>query len=145
MSEELERYRAERPQRPRGLQVPEGFGYIHYKAYLYLKFGPEGYRERDALQMPPVAWPLATLHAVEHGCRQLSYWRGLSADTPLEGIGIDGFYRLVGMFHFRVEQQSLLDTDDDGFFTDEMSIRHIVNGNVITLYNRVPVQDDIIL
>ena len=143
MSEEVERYQAERVPPPKGLKVPEGFGYVHYKAYLYLKVGPDGYRKRDALQMPPEDWSCATLQAIEHGCRQPSTWRGISADIPLEGIGIDGFYRLVNLFHFRVVHQLLLDTDDDGFFTDEMSITHIVNGNVLTLYNRVPVQDDI--
>ncbi|TVQ41557.1 MAG: hypothetical protein EA384_00150 [Spirochaetaceae bacterium] len=143
MSDELERYRAQRSQPPAGVQIPDGFGYVQFKAFLYLELGPEGYRERDALQMPPADWPQSALEAIGHGCRQLFHWRGLSAEAPLEGIGIDGFYRLIRMFHFRVAQQTALTTDEDDCITDRMSIRHIVTGKELTLYNRVPQQTEI--
>ncbi|TVR35921.1 MAG: hypothetical protein EA404_00240, partial [Spirochaetaceae bacterium] len=121
MSDELERYRTQRPRPPAGVQIPDGFGYVQFKAFLYLELGPEGYRERDALHMPAADWPLAALEAIEHGCRQLFHWRGIGAEAPLEGIGIDGFYRLIRMFHFRVEQQTALTTDEDDCITDRMS------------------------
>ncbi|TVQ35470.1 MAG: hypothetical protein EA384_16185 [Spirochaetaceae bacterium] len=139
ISTRLERYRSQKSSPPAGLHVPEGFGYIHYKAFLYLDIGPEAYREGDALRMPPPAWSAATLETLEHGCRQIFHWRGISDDSPLEGIGIPGFYQLIQLFHFRVASQVLLDTDV-GFNLDRMRIRHIVDGKEFTLYNRVPEQ-----
>ena len=138
----MERYRSQKSSPPAGLHVPEGFGYIHYKAFRYLDIGPEAYREADALRMPPLDWSAAALETLKHGCRQIFHWRGISKDSPLEGIGIPGFYDLIWLFHFDVANQMLLETDGD-FFLDQMRIRHIVDGKEFTLYNRVPQQTDI--
>ena len=142
MSTEYDRYSAELTSPPAGIVVPKGFRYIHFKAFLYREVGAEEYRERDALRMHPPDWPPESLEAVESGCRQIYQWRGISAGCPIEDIGIDGFYRLISLFHFRVVGQRLLDTDD-GFNLDKMKIRHIVQGDELTLYNRVPEQTEI--
>jgi hypothetical protein len=134
--EMVERYEAETLPPPAGVKPPEHFGYIHFKAYKYLKIGPDAYSSQDALGMPPQGAPPHLLALVEQGCRQIVDWRGISPETPLQGLGINGFYRLIEVFHFKVVGQSATFGDDDSVM-DKMTIKHGVTGEEITLYNLV--------
>jgi hypothetical protein len=132
----VERYRAEAPRPPEGLDIPEKFGYIHFKSFSYLARGPEAYRAQDAMSMPPEGTSPSTLALLDKGCRQILDWKGIQPDNPLTGLGIDGFYRLIDLFHFKVVQQSALH-QNNGAIVDKMKISHVMSGEEITLFNQV--------
>jgi len=134
--EMVERYEAETLPPPAGVTPPEYFGYIHFKAYKYLKIGPNAYSAQDALGMPPTGAPPPLLALVEQGCRQIVDWRGISPERPLQGLGIKGFYRLIEVFHFKVIGQSATFLAN-GSVMDKMTIKHSVTGEEITLFNLV--------
>ncbi len=134
--EMLERYEAEVTPPPSGLKPPEHFGYIHFKAYSYLKMGPEAYRGQDAFGLPPENASPSILDLIEQGCRQIVDWKGITSESPLQGLGINGFYRLAELFHFNVTGQEA-SFGNDGTVTDKMMIKHRVTGEELTLYNRV--------
>jgi hypothetical protein len=113
------------------------FWYIHFKAFAFLRVGPEEYRSHDALQQPPANLPAARLHAIKRGCEQILQFRGLSADRPLEDLGVDGFYALLRLFHFTLGQQAALGSGADDTILDQMTMRHLVDGRELTLYNKV--------
>ncbi len=127
----------EAPPRPAGFEAPALFLYIHYKAWRFLKVGPDEYRLDDALQQPPATWGPETIAAVTRGCEQFLQYRGTTPDEPLEGVGIDGFYQLLQLFHFKAASQALLD-HPSGMMLDRMEMRHVVDGRTIVLYNLVP-------
>jgi hypothetical protein len=135
-TEMVERYEAETLPTPAGVNIPENFGYIHFKAYKYLKLGPDAYSAQDALGMPPNGAPPPLLALVEQGCRQIVNWKGLSPERPLQGLGIKGFYRMIEVFHFKVSEQSAT-FGNDGNVMDKMTIKHSVTGEQIALYNLV--------
>jgi len=134
--EMIEHYEVETLPPPEGVNPPEHFGYIHFKAYKYLKIGPDAYSAQDALGMPPRGALPSLLALVEQGCRQIVDWRGLSPERPLQGLGINGFYRMIEVFHFKLAEQSAT-FGDDGSVMDKMTIKHSVTGEQITLYNLV--------
>ncbi len=134
-----ERYDAETSMPPEGLEVPEQYEYIRYKAFVFLTVGPDEHRKFDALDQPPESWPDTVLDLVRLGCRQLLEWRGLMPDWPFDGVGIGGFYSLLRLFHFGPSLQSALITEEDpDFICDRMEMRHFVTGEVVILFNRVP-------
>ena len=134
-----ERYDAETSMHPEGLGVPEPYEYIRYKAFVFLTLGPDAYREFDAFNQPPAGWPELAQDAVTIGCRQLLDWKGLTPEQPLDGVGIGGFYSMLRIFHFGcVMQEALALESDPVHFCDRMQMRHVVNGDQLTLYNRVP-------
>ena len=132
----IERYEAEMLPPPSGLKIPEKFGYIHFKAYSYLARGPEAYRKQDAFGMPPEGTSLSIFAMIDQGCRQILEWRGIDETRPLEGLGINGFYRLIELFHFESIGQSAT-FNKDGTVLDKMKIKHAVTDEEMTLYNMV--------
>lgn len=130
------RYRREAPPPPPGIEVPKMFGYIHYKACRYLTVGPAKYRQGDFFHLPPKEWSPEQLELVKRGCEQIVAWRGIAPESPLENIGIDGFYALLHVFHFKLKQQSAFD-GGDGTILDKMEMEHAVTSEEITLHNRV--------
>ena len=133
-----DKYEKEASAPPPGVIVPEVFSYLHFKAFAFLTAGPDEYRLNDAFHLPPQNLPAARLDAIKRGCEQIVQWRGVSAERPLEDIGVDGFYALLRLFHFGTVAQKALATDlPDGIVMDEMQMKHIVDGREITLYNKV--------
>lgn len=120
-----------------GGEVPDVFRYLHFKAFAFLRTGPEEYRKHDALGRPPVGLPASRMDAIRRGCEQIIEFRGLSYARPLEGIGIDGFYALIRLFHFESDHQTALTSDTPGVVVDEMRVTHVMNSRTLTLYNRV--------
>lgn len=134
----LEKYRREAVPSPAGIDVPRMFGYIHYKAFRYLAHGPNKYRKGDFFHLPPIEWSSDKLAAVRQGCEQILQWRGLSPESPIEGIGITGFYALLQLFHFKLKKQSALDAAESGMILDRMEMQHAMNpDDELTLYNLV--------
>jgi hypothetical protein len=131
------RYAREVPLPPEGLEIGYAAAYIHYKAFVYLSYGPAAYREADTLGRPPENWEDAKLEELRLGCEQLVAWRGFHPEMPLEGIGIGGFYRLLEVFHFELAQQAAM-PGPDGMILDRMMMRHAIDGREVTLYNLVP-------
>ena len=41
------------------------FGYIHFKAFVFLQLGPERHRSIDAFQFPPGEWSEGTLETMK--------------------------------------------------------------------------------
>jgi hypothetical protein len=119
--EVVECYDAENLQPPAGVDPPEHFGYIHFKAYRYLRIGPDAYRAQDSLGMPPKGAPPHLIALIEHGCRQIVDWRGILPERPLQGLGVNGFYRMIEVFHFTLARQSAK-YRDDGSVMDKMTI-----------------------
>jgi hypothetical protein len=131
-----EKYRQEVSPPPSEVTVTGEFGYIHYKAFRYLTVGAAKYRRSDFFHLPPRDWSSAKFEAVRRGCEQIVRWRGMTPESALEGIGIEGFYALLQLFHFELKQQSLLPGDEETFM-DKMEMRHVVSSHEITLYNKV--------
>lgn len=128
------------PKPPAGIAVPAVFWYLHYKAFAFLAVGPDEYRSHDALRQPPEHLPATRLNAIKQGCEQILQFRGLSADRPLEGISVDGFYALLRVFHFALDERATLGTGVIGTVLDQMKMRHLVDGQEVTLYNLVTVK-----
>jgi hypothetical protein len=133
-------YEHEAPKPPADVPVPDEFWYLHFKAFAFLTAGPDEYRSYDAMQQPPENLPETRLHAINRGCEQILQFQGLSPDRPLESIGVDGFYALLRLFHFGVAQQAALATGATGTVLDQLTIRHVVDGRELTLYNLVTVK-----
>lgn len=132
------KYETEAPLPPSGLTPSAVFGYIHFKAFVFLQLGPERHRSIDAFQFPPAEWSEGTLETIRCGCEQIVQWRGLSPELPLEGLDIRGFRGLLQLFHFEAVLQSALALGTgEGYIIDAMQMRHVVDGREITLYNRV--------
>ena len=113
-----------------------GFAYARTKALRYLEVGPATYRESDFYHMPRAEWSTETLNLIQSGCEQMANCTGYLPDNPLEGLGIDGFYKLIAFFHFdRIRVDS---TFDDDRVTDKMTLKHSVTGSELILYNRIP-------
>ena len=133
-------YQDEAPLPPADVVVPDVFWYLHFKAFAFVRVGPDEYRRHDALQQPPENLPATRLHAIQRGCDQILQFQGLSPDRPLEGIGVDGFYALLRLFHFELDQQAVLGTGAIETVLDQMKMRHVVDGQELTLYNLVTVK-----
>ena len=130
------RYRRETAPPSPNTEIPRLFGYIHYKAFQYLAVGPRKYRQQDFFHLPPKEWSVEQHESVKRGCEQIIRWRGITPESPLEDIGIGGFYALLHLFHFRLARQSAFD-GGDGAILDRREMQHVVTSEEITLYNRV--------
>ena len=117
--------------------MPERFDYIRFKASLYLRIGPEAYRERDYFGFPPAEWPELKLDAVKSGCEQLLLWKGLTPVVPLDSIGVDGFDALMGMFHFGHLSYEVFAAVRPDSLLERMVMRHVIDAWEVTLYNLV--------
>jgi NCAIR mutase (PurE)-related protein len=72
------------------------------------------------------------LAVLEHGCREVLNWNGVSRERPITGLGVAGSHRLLELFHFKVEKVMTYRADDA--FLDGMQASHVVTGEELTLY-----------
>ena len=119
-----------------GRNAPAGFGYMHSKARRYITVGPHLYRSQDALGTPDPTLSFDQLDTLMRGVLQIFQWKGLTPETALEGIGMEGLTHLVGLFHFRVMERSST-TLPGGKTLDRVLIEHIMQGSEwqITLFS----------
>jgi|GEM_PF-959764 len=118
------------------LALEQHFVYLQAKATRFVAMGAIDYRRQDALGCPPSTTPKPILDKLRLGCEQIVAWRGLTEETALEGLGIDGFYALAGLFHLRPVHQTARALDDDRML-DRMDLVHEVTGHATTLWNIV--------
>ena len=119
-----------------GRELPAGFGYLRSKASRYSFLEPHLYRSQDALGMPDPTLSFDQLDTLMRGALQVVQWKGLTPETALEGIGMEGLNDLVGLFHFRVMERSSISLPG-GKTLDRVLIEHTMHGPEwqITLFN----------
>ena len=115
------------------------FPYIYSKAELFLKIGPEAYRKDDYYAMPLKTWSKEDIFKITLGCEQLMLCKGLSSEQPLENIGINAFYKLFELFHFKSIHQKAkrVKLGNKKYFIDEIKFKHQFDDSTITYFNLV--------
>lgn len=122
------------------LSGPPKAAYIKYKANNYLKVGPARYRKRDALGEPSAGVEPEVLEAVRFGFEQIVNGAGFTEERPLRDVGISGLYALMRIVHFEVVSQSMTFLSEKEML-DRMEFRHVMDGDVVTVFNVVPLPD----
>jgi len=121
---------------PEKLIVENFYDYIRTKASLFLKLGCERYRPDDAFGRPDEQMEREYGALLEEGCRQVMEYAGLSPEAPFTGLGIEGFYLLMELFHYQVIGQRIHSMTGD-YILDEMVARHRMTNMSMKLYNQV--------
>ena len=119
------------------LAIQNFYEYIRDKADRFLIIGYEIYRKVDAFHRPDQGLSNKKIELLKSGCKQILKYKGLTIATALEGIGIEGFYDLMVLFHYKVVDQRIV-KNEEAFFIDEMNMEHMVTGYKIKLFNKVP-------
>jgi hypothetical protein len=120
-------------------RMPALFAYIRAKAQLYCKIGAVNYAKANPLRKKGGRAPSSNKAAILRGMEQIAVDRGWDVSVPLENIGIDAFYDLCDVLHFRVTRQAIASTDAQDCI-DEMFVEHVVTGETISLFNKVPLR-----
>ena len=119
------------------------FPYIFTKAELYLKIGPDNYRKEDFFQQPPLKLDTTDMESIRYGCEQIVEGRGFNFSTPLQGLGVSGFYRLMELFHFQFESRktkySFIYEEEKGAL-DIMTFTHQMDDRKATLFHFCPMK-----
>jgi hypothetical protein len=114
------------------------FVYVYTKAWLYIKHGPDKYREDDAFDQPPIDYTKDELKILENGCRQLLEGVGMTCIKPFTGLNVMGFNDLFRLFHFENVQRKckhgFVFNDKRGAL-DCITFQHIVDGSQVVYYN----------
>jgi hypothetical protein len=119
------------------------FPYIFTKAELYIKIGPDNYRKEDFFQQPPLKLDTTDMESIRYGCEQIIEGRGFDHKTPLYGLGVSGFYRLMELFHFQFESRktkySFIHEEEKGAL-DIMTFTHQMDDRKATLFHFCPMK-----
>jgi len=119
------------------------FPYIFTKAELYIKIGPDNYRKEDFFQQPPLKLDTTDMESIRYGCEQIIEGRGFDHKTPLYGLGVSGFYRLMELFHFQFESRktkySFIYEEEKGAL-DIMTFTHQMDDRKATLFHFCPMK-----
>ena len=113
------------------------FPYMFTKAADYLNVGPEQYSKEDYFHLPKTTDP-EELELIKQGCIQLCMGKGLYEDQPFTGLGVSGFYLLMGLFHFKsVSRKTKRGVFIDGQrgVLDCITFEHLMDGRCATYYN----------
>jgi hypothetical protein len=119
------------------------FPYIFTKAELYLKIGPDKYRKEDFFQQPPLNLDTVDMESIRYGCEQIIEGRGFNYTTPLQGLGVSGFYRLMELFHFQFESRKTkysFKYEEEKGALDIMTFAHQVDDGKATLFHFCPMK-----
>lgn len=116
------------------------FEYIYSKAYLYIKMGPEIYRNEDFFKMPDISWAPEYYPELKSGCEQILQGRGFLAENPIKNLDSLAFFYLFKLFHYDYEEKnsSFIEKDGVEYFLDRITFRHFVEDKSITYYNLIP-------
>ena len=119
------------------------FPYIFTKAELYLKIGLDNYRKEDFFEQPPLNLDTVDMESIRNGCEQIIEGRGFDYKTPLQGLGVSGFYRLMELFHFQFESRktkySFIYEEEKGAL-DIMTFTHQMDDRKATLFHFCPMK-----
>ena len=114
------------------------FGYIYFKAQLFLEIGPEKYRKEDAFHQPPIDFDSNDIEILKNGCKQILDGAGLIPEKAFTNLDVLGFSALFRMFHFssisRKTKYSFLLNGKKGVL-DQITFEHVVDGTRVTYYN----------
>lgn len=114
------------------------FGYIYFKAQLFLEIGPEKYRKDDAFHQPPIDFDSNDIEILNNGCRQILDGAGLIPEKAFTNLDVSGFSALFRMFHFssisRKTKYSFILNGKKGIL-DCITFEHQVDGSRVTYYN----------
>jgi len=115
------------------------FPYIHTKADIFLKSGPEIYRKNDYFKMPAESWDDDAIKLITKGCQQILEGKGLTEENPFTELVIDGFYNLFRMFHFESKSRITKRIKIEGktHFIDIIDFKHLVDQSIVTYCNMV--------
>jgi hypothetical protein len=119
------------------------FPYIFTKAELYLKIGPDKYRKEDFFQQPPLNLDTVDMESIRYGCEQIIEGRGFDHKTPLQGLGVSGFYRLMELFHFQFESRKTkysFKYEEEKGALDIMTFTHQMDDRKATLFHFCPMK-----
>ena len=119
------------------------FPYIFTKAELYLKIGPDKYRKEDFFQQPPLNVAAKDMESIRYGCEQIVEGRGFNFSTPLQGLGVSGFYRLMELFHFQFESRKTkysFEYEEEKGALDIMTFTHQMDDRKATLFHFCPMK-----
>jgi len=102
------------------------------KARCFLRMAPAAFSERcrTFFDICP-----ATVDKARFALEQLVAGKGFSPEDPLTGIGVEGFYAMITILEYRPVAQCAAFHED--FILDRMVVSHGVNGEEITLFNRI--------
>ena len=117
--------------------MPSMFAYIRAKAELYCKIGAVRNGKSRGSHKKGGNVPAADTGPTDRGMAQIAAGRGWAFSIPLEDVGIEGFYDLCDLLDFRVVRQAIAVMDADQI-VDQMFLEHIVTGDTISLFNKVP-------
>jgi len=119
------------------------FPYIHTKADLYLKIGPNKYRKQDFFNQPDINLNQEELKIIEDGCKQILEGKGILKEEPFIGLGIGGFRILFHLFHFDTISHKAKSVTIEGKkgMLDEMHLEHVMDKQEIIYYNWVQYED----
>ena len=121
------------------------FGYIFFKAQLFLKIGPDKYRKDDAFQQPPIDFNSEDIEVLNDGCRQILNGVGLIPEKAFTNLDVSGFSALFRMFHFsstsRETKYGFILNGKKGVL-DQITFQHLMDGSVVTYYNFCEYQFD---
>ena len=119
------------------------FPYIFTKAELYLEIGPDNYRKEDFFQQPPLNLDTVDMESIRYGCEQIVEGRGFNYSTPLQGLGVSGFYRLMELFHFQFESRKTkysFKYEEEKGALDIMTFTHQMDDRKATLFHFCPMK-----
>ncbi|MSP70276.1 MAG: hypothetical protein EXR20_08390 [Bacteroidetes bacterium] len=119
------------------------FPYIFTKAELYFKIGPDNYRKEDFFQQPPLNLDTVDMESIRYGCEQIIEGRGFDYKTPLQGLGVSGFYRLMELFHFQFESRKTkysFKYEEEKGALDIMTFTHQMDDRKATLFHFCPMK-----
>ena len=115
------------------------FPYIHTKACIFLKTGPENYRKKDFFKMPAESWDDDAIKLITNGCQQILQGKGLTEQNPFTELGTDGFFNLFRTFHFEFKSRITKRIKIEGktHFIDMITFEHLVDQTIVTYCNMV--------
>ncbi len=113
------------------------FAYIHEKARLFVLLGAEKYRKMDYFKQPDESLTIEEIEIVLQGCLQILKGKGLTAEQPLEKIGVAGFNALMRLFHFRPFQRKSKSTtiNETRGVLDQITFEHLMEDSLVTYFN----------
>ena len=121
------------------------FPYIFTKAELYLKIGPDKYRKEDFFQQPLLNLGTVDMESIRYGCEQIIEGRGFNYTTPLQGLGVSGFYSLMELFHFKFESRKTkysFKYEEEKGALDIMTFTHQMDDRKATLFHFCPMKPE---
>lgn len=108
------------------------FAYFRSKAGIYLRKGPDAYRQDDYFSVPRLVWSSPELLSIEKAFRQIVAWQGLTVASPLEHVDPAILYRIVEITHFQFEAVSLSSSELEKPVA-VVSLTHRMDGRALQL------------